>query len=68
MTQQQLAHAAGCSIAYVRLLECGFAPHASAVLPRIERALREHTPSHEQQRPGGNQGAAEGRDGDRDEG
>jgi transcriptional regulator with XRE-family HTH domain len=39
LTQQQLAAAADCSLSYVRLLESGFAPASSDVLPRIAAAL-----------------------------
>jgi len=35
LTQERLAVAAGCSGGYVRLLERGFAPEHSAVLPRL---------------------------------
>lgn len=39
LSQQELAQRAGCSIAYLRLLERGFAPDRSTVLPRIVHAL-----------------------------
>lgn len=39
LTQQTLAERAGCSISYVRLIEQGFAPTSSDVLPRIADAL-----------------------------
>lgn len=39
LSQQDLAQRAGCSISYVRVLEQGFAPDRSDVLPRILNAL-----------------------------
>ncbi len=39
LTQQGLASAADCSLSYVRLLEAGFKPAHSDVLPRVARAL-----------------------------
>jgi len=39
LSQQALAQEAQCSVAYVRLLEGGFQPNASDVLPRIEQVL-----------------------------
>lgn len=39
MSQQRLAELAHCSVSYVRLLERGFAPASSDVLPRVLDAL-----------------------------
>jgi predicted transcriptional regulator len=41
LSQQALAVAAGCSLAYVRLLEAGYEPRDSEVLPRILQALND---------------------------
>lgn len=48
LSQQKLAHAAGCSIAMVRLLEGGFTPSRSAVLSRIIGVLNESSPAGKQ--------------------
>jgi transcriptional regulator with XRE-family HTH domain len=45
LTQQQLAQRARCSIAFVQMLEGGFRPTQSEVLPRIVAVLDEA--SHE---------------------
>lgn len=39
MTQEDVGRQAGCSTSYVRLLEQGFAPATSAVLPRVRAVL-----------------------------
>jgi transcriptional regulator with XRE-family HTH domain len=39
LTQAALAEAAGCSVDYVRLLERGYAPRFSDVLPRLLEQL-----------------------------
>ncbi|MCB8970367.1 MAG: helix-turn-helix domain-containing protein [Solirubrobacterales bacterium] len=39
LTQQDLAHKANCSLAYVRLLEGGYRPAKSAALTRIVAVL-----------------------------
>jgi transcriptional regulator with XRE-family HTH domain len=39
LSQQQLAEAAHCSIAYIQTLERGFMPSTSDVLPRVEAVL-----------------------------
>lgn len=41
MTRQQLAHRAGCSLAMLQMLEQGYRPARSQVLPRVEGALAE---------------------------
>jgi predicted transcriptional regulator len=41
LSQESLARAADCSTAMVKLLERGFTPTRSAVLPRIVRVLEE---------------------------
>jgi predicted transcriptional regulator len=59
LSQEELARRADCSTVYVRLLESGYAPSQSDVIPRILRVLNE-------KRPGGNQVAlktASARDG-----
>ena len=38
-SQEQLAQAAGCSTGYIRLLEKGFDPRFSDVMPRIHEVL-----------------------------
>lgn len=44
LSQQSLAHLAGCSLSMVRVLERGTGPAASGVLARIESVLADHTP------------------------
>lgn len=39
LSQQVLAEKAGCSVSYVRVLEQGFAPDRSEVLPRVLAVL-----------------------------
>jgi ribosome-binding protein aMBF1 (putative translation factor) len=39
LSQEQLARRADCSTAYVRLIEAGYAPGRSDVIPRVLRAL-----------------------------
>ena len=46
LSQQQLAQAAGCSAGYIRLLERGFDPRFSDVVPRVLEALRVSTGSN----------------------
>ncbi len=41
LTQQQLATLAGCSMAYVRVIEAGYTPAQSDVLPRVFAVLNE---------------------------
>lgn len=41
LTQQALATRAGCSLAYVTVLENGYTPRGSNVLPRILRVIQE---------------------------
>jgi transcriptional regulator with XRE-family HTH domain len=55
LSQQRLAELAGCSLTFVRVLEAGYAPVTSNVLPRIEAVLDGPTQSSA---PGGNGGAA----------
>jgi transcriptional regulator with XRE-family HTH domain len=43
LTQQQLAQRAQCSIAIVRLLESGYRPGRSGVLPRLVAILENDT-------------------------
>jgi predicted transcriptional regulator len=45
LSQEKLARAADCSTAMVKLLERGFTPTHSAVLPRILKALNDHAPA-----------------------
>jgi transcriptional regulator with XRE-family HTH domain len=45
LSQQALAERAGCSLSYVALLERGFVPDASDVLPRIEHVLDDLEPA-----------------------
>ena len=45
LTQQELATRAGCSLSYLVMLEMGFSPARSAVLPRIIRVLNENGPA-----------------------
>lgn len=43
LSQQELAHQAGCSIAYIRVIERGYTPAKLATSPvfgRVEEALR----------------------------
>lgn len=40
LTQQKLAELADCSIAYIRVLEGGYAPDMSVVLDRIHEVIR----------------------------
>lgn len=47
LTQQALAHEAQCSIAMLKLLERGFEPERSQVLPRIIGALARIEAEHE---------------------
>lgn len=47
LSQQQLAHLAGCSIAMVSLLERGYSPDNSDVLQRLEAAIDEHAREQE---------------------
>jgi transcriptional regulator with XRE-family HTH domain len=49
LTQQQVAFKADCSLSYIRLLEQGFLPEHSDVLPRVLRALEL---PHDEERPG----------------
>lgn len=42
LTQQQVAHEANCSIAFLQLLERGYQPSQSDARPRVERTLRRH--------------------------
>lgn len=52
LSQEALARRADCSTAYVRLLERGFEPQRSDVLPRIAQALGLTTiPSNESRPP-----------------
>ena len=44
LTQQQLAQRAGCSMAYVRVIEAGYTPAQSDVLPRVFAVLNEVEP------------------------
>ena len=44
LSQQRLAELAACSLAMVRLLESGYSPKDSDVVPRIERTLNDHDP------------------------
>ena len=44
LSQERLARKADCSAAMVKLLERGFTPTRSAVLPRILRVLNEQSP------------------------
>lgn len=44
LSQEQLAREADCSTVYVRLLESGYAPGASDVVPRILAVLKEKRP------------------------
>lgn len=39
LSQQRLAELAGCSLTFVRVLEAGYEPATSAVLPRILAVL-----------------------------
>jgi transcriptional regulator with XRE-family HTH domain len=39
LSQERLARMAGCSAGYIRMLEHGFQPTDSAVLPRLFKAL-----------------------------
>lgn len=48
LSQEELARLAQCSTVYVRMLESGFTPSQSSVIPRILAVLNE-------KRPGGNQ-------------
>jgi len=47
LTQQQLASLAGCSMAYIRVIEAGYTPAQSEVLPRVLAALNESSPEGE---------------------
>ena len=44
LSQQQLALRADCSVSYFRMLEQGFAPERSNVVPRVLRALNDEDP------------------------
>jgi predicted transcriptional regulator len=44
LSRQQLASRVGCSMSYLALLEGGYMPGASDVLPRIMRVLDENRP------------------------
>lgn len=44
LSQQRLAELAGCSLSMIRLLEAGYEPADSAVVPRIERVLDDFGP------------------------
>jgi predicted transcriptional regulator len=39
LSRQELASRAGCSMSYLALIEGGFMPHESSVLPRVLSAL-----------------------------
>lgn len=41
LSQEKLARMADCSTAYVRLLEAGYQPRDSSVLPRVRQALKD---------------------------
>lgn len=43
LTQEQLAERAGCSVNYIQLLERGYQPRYSDVLPRLLGVLEEAT-------------------------
>lgn len=45
LTQQQVAAGASCSLSYIRLLERGFVPVESDVLPRVLRLLNDEDPA-----------------------
>lgn len=45
LSQERLAREADCSTAMVKLLERGFTPTRSEVLPRILKALNDHAPA-----------------------
>jgi transcriptional regulator with XRE-family HTH domain len=45
LSQQRLAELAGCSLTFVRVLEAGYEPATSAVLPRILAVLDGSTTS-----------------------
>lgn len=47
LSRQQLASDAGCSMSYLALIEGGFTPRESDVLPRLERALNEVEPGRQ---------------------
>lgn len=51
MSQQRLAELAGCSVSMVRVLESGYEPERSDVLPRLLAAL-----PTTREAPAGNQG------------
>lgn len=55
LSQQRVAELAGCSLTFVRVLEAGYAPVTSNVLPRIHAVLDGPTQSSA---PAGNGGAA----------
>lgn len=42
LSRQQLAHEVGCSLSHLQMLESGYRPDTSAVLPRVLRALDRH--------------------------
>ena len=44
LRQEDLAQRAGCSTIYVRMIESGYAPRYSDVIPRIMQALNEVEP------------------------
>jgi transcriptional regulator with XRE-family HTH domain len=46
LSQQRLAELAGCSLTFVRVLEAGYEPATSAVLPRILAVLDGSTTSN----------------------
>lgn len=45
LSRQRLAELAGCSIGYLTLLERGYAPITSDVLPRVIAALNDVSPA-----------------------
>jgi len=62
LTQRQLAASAAVSLTWLANIEAGCVPNQSEAVERIRAALdaAEHTDyPHKQQRPGGDQGAAE---------
>jgi predicted transcriptional regulator len=44
LSQEDLARRADCSTVYVRMIEGGYTPTESSVIPRIMRALKEERP------------------------
>ncbi len=45
LSQQRLAELAGCSLSMIRVLESGYTPRESDVLPRVMQALNDAGPA-----------------------